>query len=312
MARDIVVLITTGGTIAMRDSGGGAMPTVGGRALLGETPRDLEGVEIEVEEFSNIPSSHFTVEQLWKLQERVVDHLERDYVRGVVVTQGTDTLEETAYLLDYTVASPKAVVVTGAMRTGSEEGYEGKRNLWDAVRVAVEPESNQRGTMVVMNDEIHAARYVTKTMSHNPATFQSPGWGPMGRLFGEKIVWGWKLERDVLPVTNVNPDVQLLSVAVGANDLLLRHLIEQRVSGIVIEAFGAGRVPPTWMEPIYAAVQAGIAVVIASRTDNGYTLDNYGYPGAYRGLAEAGVGFAEGLSGVKARIRLMCMLGAMQ
>jgi L-asparaginase len=312
MARNVVVVITTGGTIAMRDGGAGAVPSVGGSDLLGPAPPGMEGVEIQVEEFSNIPSSHFTVEQLWNLQKTVVDRLERLYVRGVVVTHGTDTLEETAYLLDYTVPSNKAVVLTGAMRTGSELGYEGRRNLWDAVRVAAAPESDGRGTMVVMNDEIHAARYVTKTMSHNPATFQSPGWGPMGRRFGEKIVWAWKLERDHLPVRHLNPNVHLLSLGIGANEMLLRHLVERRVSGIVIDAFGAGRVPPWWMQPIREAVQAGIAVVVASRAHNGFTHDGYGYPGAYRELEEAGVVFAEGLSATKARIRLMCALGAVR
>lgn len=310
MARNIVVVITTGGTIAMRDSGDGAVPDVRGHDLLGDKPADLENIEVQVEEFANIPSSHFTVEQLWNLQKTVVDRLERLYVRGVVVTHGTDTLEETAYLLDYTVPSSKAVVLTGAMRTGSEQGYDGVRNLWDAIRVAADPASDGRGAMVVLNDEVHAARYATKTMSHNPATFQSPGWGPMARLFDGKTVWAWKLERDSLPVRGLNPNVHLLSLAAGANEMLLRHLIERRVSGIVIEAFGAGRVPPWWLPPIREAAQQGIAVVIASRAESGFTRDSYGYPGAYNDLEEAGVIFAEGLSAVKARIRLMCALGA--
>lgn len=308
--RNIITVITTGGTIAMRDSGSGAVPTLKGSDLLKTVPPDLAGVEIQVEEFSSQPSSHFTVEQLWSLQKTVSDRLDRLYVRGVVVTHGTDTMEETAYLLDSTLPVDKAVVLTGAMRTSSDEGYEGIQNLWNAIRVALDSDSDKRGTMIVMNDEIHAARYATKTMSHNVATFQSPGWGPMGRLFGSKILWGWKLERDYFPVRSLNPNVHLLKLTIGASELLLRHLIDQRVRGIVIEGLGAARVPPWWRPLIQEAVQKGIAIVIASRTATGYTQDDYGYPGAFRDLEQMGVIFAEGLSGPKARIRLMCVLGA--
>jgi L-asparaginase len=312
MAKDVIVVITTGGTIAMRDEGEGAVPAVGGADLLGAAPPDLSQVEIQVEEFSNLPSTHLTLAQMWNLQKTVSDRLDRLYVRGVVVTHGTDTLEESAYLLDYSVPVDKAIVLTGAMRTGSDLGYDGLQNLWSAIRVALDPAARGRGTMVVLNDEIHAARYVTKLTSHNPAAFGSPGWGPMGRLYGDRIVWGWQLERDYLPVRNINPDVHLLTLAAGANEGLLKVLIERRVSGIVIEAFGGGRVPPWWMQPIRDAVQAGIAVVIATRPVAGYTRDAYGYPGGYRDLEESGVIFAEGLTGPKARIRLMCALGAVQ
>lgn len=308
--RNIITVITTGGTIAMRDRGAGAAPKLKANHLLKNMPSDLAGIEIQVEEFSSLPSAHFTVEQLWSLQKTVLDRLDRLYVRGVVVTHGTDTMEETAYLLDSTLPVDKAVVLTGAMRTASDEGYEGRQNLWNAIRVALDPQSDKRGTMIAMNDEIHAARYATKTMTHNVATFQSPGWGPMGRLFGSKILWGWTLERDYLPVRALNPNVYLLKVTVGASEMLLRHLIDQRVRGIVIETLGATRVPPWWRPLIQEAVQKGIAIVIASRTATGYTQDDYGYAGAFRDLEQMGVIFAEGLSGPKARIRLMCVLGA--
>lgn len=309
--RNVVTVISTGGTISMVDKGAGAVPSLQARELLGDVPADLQEIEIQIEHFATIPSSHMTLEQLWSLQKTVSDRLDRLYVRGVVVTCGTDTMEEIAYLLDYTIPVDKSIVVTGAMRTASEEGYEGKRNLWNAIRVALQPEADERGTMVVTNDEIHAARYVTKTMSHNVGTFQSPGWGAMGHLFGSKIIWGWKLERDMLPVRKLNTNVHLLTLTIGASETILRHLIDQRVSGIVIEAFGAARVPDWWVPVIKEAVQKGIYIVMASRSLHGYTHDNYGFAGAYRDLEQIGVIFAEGLSGAKARIRLMCALGAM-
>ncbi|MCZ7573122.1 MAG: asparaginase [Ardenticatenaceae bacterium] len=311
MARDKVVVITTGGTIAMRDEGEGAVPAIAGKGLVRDLPSDVAALgDIEVEEFSNLPSAHLTVDQLWNLQKTVVDRLERLYVRGVVVTHGTDTMEETAYLLDLTVPVSRPIVLTGAMRTAGEPGYDGRANLLAAIRVAFDPNASERGTMIVMNDEIHAARYATKAHTSSPAAFQSPGWGPMGRVYTDEIQWGWDIKREVFPVRQIEPNVHLIVLTVGANESILRYLIERRVRGVVIETLGGGRVPPWWVAPIKAAVAAGIAVVVTSRTGAGRTVDRYGYPGAYRDLEEAGVIFAGELNGPKARIKLMAALGA--
>lgn len=312
MARNKVVIITTGGTIAMRDEGAGAQPALSGQELVDRLPDFGDDVEIEVEVFSNVPSSHLTTKQLWQLQKTVSDRLERLYVRGVVVTHGTDTMEETAYLLDYTIPSDRAIVVTGAMYHAGDAGYDGIRNLANAVRVARSPEADERGAMVVMDDEIHAARYVTKFKSHGADAFQSPGVGPMGRIIEENIHWNWTLERDLLPVRNVEQDIYLIKATVGMPATLLRHLLDERVRGIVIEGFGGGRVPPWWMEPIRDATDAGIVVVIASRSPVARSGDSYNYPGSYRDLEEAGVVFAEGVSGPKARIKLMAALGGVK
>lgn len=309
MARNKVVVITTGGTIAMRDDGAGAQPALSGTDLVEQLPQFDTDIEIEHEVFSNIPSSHLTTKQLWQLQKTVSDRVERLYVRGAVITHGTDTLEETAYLLDYTIPSDRAIVVTGAMHHANQVGYDGLHNLASAIRVAVSPEADERGTMVVLNGEIHAARYVTKFKSHGVDAFQSPGYGPMGRIIDDKIHWNWNLDRDVLPVRALESDVHLLTATVGMPNSLLRHLIDKRVRGIVIEGFGGGRVPPWWMEPIREAAEAGVVVVVATRSVVGQSGDSYNYPGSYRDLEEAGVVFAEGISGPKARIKLMAALG---
>lgn len=309
--RNKIVIISTGGTIAMQDSGEGALPALSGEELAARLPDWGEGVEIEVETFSNIPSGHLTLEQLWQLQKVVAERLERLYVRGVVVTHGTDTMEETAYLLDLTIPSNKAVVLTGAMLHASEPGYDGIRNLTDAVRVALDPQSDNRGAMVVMNGEIHAARYVTKMKSHGVDAFASPGRGPMGRVIEGHIHWYWSLEREALPVKRLVPNVHLIKATLGMPDTLLRLLIEQNVAGIVIEGFGGGRVPPWWMDAIREARAKGILVAIAGRVPVAHSMDAYGYPGAYRDLEEAGVLFAEGLNGPKARLKLMAILGGL-
>ena len=310
MAKAKIAVITTGGTIAMRDEGRGGVPALGPDELLAHLPPDLqEATQLQVEAFSNLPSSHFTVANLWQLRKAVQDRLERLAVRGAVVTHGTDTLEETAYLLDLTVPGERPVVMTGAMYRADEPGYEGFRNLADAVRVALDPEARGRGTMIVMNGEIHAARYAMKVKSHGPDAFASPGCGPMGRIVDGKVHWHWRVEREVLSVRELEPDVHLIKAAVGMPDTLLRLLVQQRPRGIVIEGFGGGRVPPGWMGAIREAVQQGTAVVVASRCPIGYTGDEYGYAGACRDLEATGAVLAAGLSGVNARIKLMVALG---
>ncbi|MDQ7028975.1 MAG: asparaginase [Ardenticatenia bacterium] len=310
MAKVKIAVITTGGTIAMRDEGRGGVPALGPEELLACLPADLrEAARVDVEAFSNVPSNHLTLNQMWQLRKAVVDRLGRLYVCGAVVTHGTDTMEETAYLLDLTVPSERPVVLTGAMCRADEEGYDGVRNVVDAFRVALDPGARGRGTMIVMNGEIHAARYAVKVKSHGLDAFASPGRGPMGRVVGGQVYWYWHVERDMLPVREIEPDVHLIKATVGAPDTLLRLLVQQRPRGIVIEGFGGGRVPPGWMEPIREAVSQGTVVVVASRCPVGHTGDEYGYPGACRDLERAGVVLAGELSGLKARLKLMVALG---
>jgi L-asparaginase len=305
-----VVVLTTGGTIAMRydAAAGGAIPTLGAGAL---TAALLPGLPaLRAEELVNLPSSHFTLETLCAIRERVAALVAESGVDGVVLTHGTDTLEETAYLLDLTVAGDKPIVLTGAMRAASDVGYEGLANLQAAVRVAAAPRAQGLGTVVVLNDEIHAARYVTKTHTLNPATFQSPGWGPVGRVEGDAVIVVRRPERQVLPWRGLEPKVGLLKLAVGLEADPLEDALARGVRGVVIEALGGGRVPPWWLPALEQARGQGVAVVIASRCPAGRVWDGYGYPGAYHTLMDMGCLFAEGLNGPKARIKLMVVLAA--
>ena len=231
---------------------------------------------------------------------------------GIVVTHGTDTLEETAYLLDLTVPGEKPVALTGAMRTASDVGYEGYANLLAGVRVAAAPQARGLGAVVVFNDEIHAARCVTKMHTLSPATFQSPGWGPVGRVEGNRVIVERRPERRVLPWRGLEPNVPLLKLTVGMETDLLEDALARDVRGVVIEALGGGRVPVWWLPAVGRARERGVTVVIASRCPSGRVWDAYGYPGAYRTLAGLGCLFAEGLNGQKARIKLMVVLAAAQ
>ena len=307
-----IAILTTGGTIAMQydAEAGGAIPILGADELTAVLPSGLP--QLEVEEVVRMPSSHFRLDTLCAIRERVAELVAEPDVGGVVITHGTDTLEETAYLLDLTVPGEKPVVLTGAMRAASDVGYEGQANLLAAVRVAAAPQTRGLGAVVVFNDEIHAARYVTKMHTLSTATFQSPGWGPLGRMEGNAVIVERRPERHVLPWRGLEPNVVLLKLAVGMEADLLESALARPVRGVVIEALGGGRVPPWWLPAIERAQAQGVSVVIASRCPSGRVWDAYGYPGAYHSLADLGCLFAEGLNGQKARIKLMVVLAAAQ
>jgi L-asparaginase len=166
--------------------------------------------------------------------------------------------------------------------------------------------------VVVLNDEIHAARYVTKMHTLSPATFQSPGWGAVGRIEGDAVIVDHRPERRTLTWHGMEPRVLLIKCTVGADADMLEDTLARGTRGVVIEALGGGRVAPWWLPVIERAQGAGVAVVIASRCPSGRVWDRYGYPGAYRTLADLGCLFANGLNGQKARIKLMVVLAVAQ
>ena len=305
-----VAVLTTGGTIAMQHDAdaGGAVPKLGAGDFAATLPAGMPA--LRTEEAAHLPSSHFTLETLATIRQRVLTLTEEPDARGVVVTHGTDTLEETAYLLDLTVPGDKPLVVTGAMRTASDVGYDGYANLAAAVRVAAAPQARGVGCVVVLNDEIHAARSVSKMHTLSLSTFQSPGWGPIGRVEGDRVVIGCLPERRVLDWCGLEKAVVLLKLTVGASPTLLADSLARGARGVVIEGLGGGRIPPWWQPVIEKARSQGVSVVIASRCPSGRVWDAYGYPGACHTWAEMGCLFADGLNGQKARIKLMLVLAA--
>jgi L-asparaginase len=305
-----IAVLTTGGTVAMRydPEAGGPVPLLGPEELAASLPPDAP--ELALESICNLPSSHFTVETLWRIRERAAALVADPQVDGVVITHGTDTLEETAYLLDLTVPGDTVIVVTGAMRSASDPGYEGPANLWASIRVAASSQARGLGTVVVLNDEIHAARFVTKVDTLSTATFQSPGWGPLGRVEGDRVHIPWRLEREVIPCPRLEGRVALIKLGVGMPADPLEDALRRDVRGVVLEGLGGGRIPPWWLPTIEQAVARGVTVVVASRCPTGRVWDGYGYEGAHRTLRELGCLFSPHLNGQKARIRLMVVLGS--
>lgn len=304
-----VTVVTTGGTIASRvDETGAAVPLVSGDELIDLVPGLRALADVRVEPFKQVASWNLDVDALLSLSELVAGAAAG--ADGVVVTHGTDTLEETAWLLDLTVATDRPVVVAGAMRNNSELGADGPRNLRDAVRVAADPTAAGRGVLVVFNEQIHAARDVTKTHSSNLASFQSPWTGPVGAVDGAAVRFtrrgraAGKLTPASLPT-----DVHLVKTTIGADDRLVRACLEMGASGLVVEGTGLGHVPGMWVPALRDAAAAGTPVVLTSRTFAGDLGAVYGGPGGGRELAAAGV-IPSPLSGQKARLQLMVALGA--
>lgn len=305
-----VAVMTTGGTISTRDvDGRGARPFLRGEDLLKEIPGLAEVAEVETVELAFVPGAHMTLSTMRQMSERARQMLARPEVAGLVITHGTDTLEESAYLLHLTVDSDKPVVFTGAMRNSSQVGFDGYRNLYDAVRVAASDAARGLGTLVVLNEEIHSARWVTKTNGQKEDTYQSPATGPLGVVYGDgPHMFMQPLSRSVLPPI-LEGKVDLVRLCVDGDDKFIRCAADAGSRGLVLEVFGGGRVNPPLLPAIDSALAGGMTVVATTRCITGNMWDMYGYEGAFRDLQRRGVVFAHDLPGHKARLKLMLALG---
>lgn len=307
-----VIVVTTGGSIAFkRNTATGALVPVDGEDAIAQLSNS--GIEVEFNEFSSLPGSHFTPMQGLELARQVDSLLHHDAVSGVVVTHGTDTLEETAYLLDLTVHHEKPVVVTGATRPATMPGYDGLHNLASAIRVAAAAETRETGVLVAFAGQIFAASDVQKVSAHSVDAFTAPGSGPLGWIVADRIWMRHRpAQRMFIPCAHLEERVDLITPGQGSDDRMIRHAIADRVAGIVIEAFGSGRLPPWWLPAIQEATAQRIMVAIAPYAGSGALHDEYGYVGSYHDLERLGVLFAHYLNGRKARIKLMLALGAVR
>lgn len=311
MAKPRVLLLATGGTISMQvdRERGGAVPKLSGREILDAVPGAEEVADVEVREFGSLPGPHVTIERMWEMRAAVLAALDEGY-DGVVVTHGTDTIEETAYLLDRSIASGHPVVITGAMRNSSELSWDGPANLMAAIEVAAAPEAGGRGTMVVMDDEIVQGAEVVKTHTEAAGTFRSPNWGPLGVTDKGRVLF-YRESRRKPPLTPSAPatPVDLVKIVAGADSRLLEASLQSGAQGIVLEALGRGNVPPEVMPGMQRWADAGRPMVITSRSLRGRVLDTYAYPGGGHMLREMGAIFADHMTGQQARIELMLAIG---
>ena len=295
-----VHLIGTGGTIS-----GGAGGPLNAADLRAALPGLASVASVTTEDFVRIGSFRMHPQLQFRLAERVAEvFTERPQLAGIVVTHGTDSLEETAFLLDLLLPAGRPVVFAAAQRPPRYSDSDGPRNLLDAIRVASTRGSRDLGVLVVLNGQIHAAREVEKTHSIALHAFASPDTGPVGTVDeGEVLLFSTPRRRVHLPAESVEPRVELVRLTAGGGAAAVRGAAEAGARGIVVEVFGRGNAPPPVAEAVDAAIQRGAVVVFTTRTGGGRVV-----------LSDAqrarGVVSGEDLDGLKARILLVAALGA--
>jgi L-asparaginase len=303
--------IFTGGTISMKVDKrlSAAIPAMSSEEIMSMVTNIDQIAEIEIVPFARIPGPHMTPELMLELSKVVQSTIQREDISGVIITHGTDSLEETAYFLDLNIQCDKPIVVVGSMRNASELGYDGPSNLSSAICTAVADSSKNKGVLVVLNNEVNAASEVTKTHTMSLDTFKSFAFGPLGIVDNNKVIY----YRDKAPTSHILTDsiisnVVLIKTCAGMDDGYIKYCLSQNVKGIVIEAMGRGNVPPEMMPGIREAISYNIPVIIVSRCPMGRVLDSYGYDGGGKMIRNAGAIFAGDLNGQKARIKLMLAL----
>lgn len=302
-----VAVFSLGGTIAMTaHTNGGATPTLSADDLIAAVPGLADtGISVEVNNFRQLPGASLGFSDLLELAAAI----EQLPVDGVVVTQGTDTIEETSYLLDLVTTGTKPIVVTGAMRNASMAGADGPANVLAAIRVAASTEARGQGCMVVLGEEIHAARWVRKTHATSPTAFTSYP-GPIGYVAEDRVRFmtrpGDSPKIDLRQATGT-ARTAVVTVGLGDDGTVLRA-IGDHVDGLVVAAFGAGHVPMACVD-VLTDLAKGMPVILATRTGTGPVLRHtYGFPGSESDLLARGLISAGPLDPIKARILLQLLL----
>jgi L-asparaginase len=310
--RKKVQLVFTGGTISMQIDPvvGAAIPVLSGEQILTNVPGLDEIADFGITNFARLPGPHMTPRMMLSLAEEVKKALYDDGICGAVITHGTDTLEETAYCLDLLIDSPKPVAVVGAMRSSSELGWDGPPNLISAVRAVTCEDARGLGVLVVFNDEINAASEVTKIHTEALGTFQSPDFGQLGIVDRDRVlILRRPAFHEHIETDNLDDHVDIIKMAAGVDDRLIRYAVDSGARGLVIEALGRGNIPNLALPGIEYAINHFLPVVIVSRCLRGRVLDTYGYAGGGHELRQMGAILGGYLSGQKARIKLMLALG---
>lgn len=310
-----LAIAALGGTVSMqsRTPGEGVVPSVTGETLRDSVPELAKLAQVTVETLGLLPSASLDFEFLLSVLSWAKLQIAQGAV-GVVITQGTDTLEEAAAFFDYLWDHDEPLVLTGAMRSAADPGADGPANLLDACRVALAANSRRRGVQVVMNGQIHAASSVRKIDSLALQAFSSPIVGPAGMLVENSVRYlRQPTQRKTLPLPqHTAHKIALLEATLSADDLLLSNLLALGYDGLVIAGFGAGHVPGNWAQVI-ETIAGKIPVIIATRTGSGSTAQStYGFVGGEMDLIRKGASMAGFLCPRKARILLWLLVGCEQ
>lgn len=303
-----ILVLHTGGTISMQADQNGAVESSPINPMT-QVTSPLENIEVVSVDFLNLPSPHIQIDHMMMIYKKIRE--EAFHFDGFVITHGTDTLEETAYFLDTMSIPQKPIVMTGAMRSSNELGSDGIYNYRTALRVAADEKSADKGVLVVMNDEIHAAKYVTKTHTTNVSTFQTPTHGPLGLVTKREILFFKAADKRVrFDLQAINGVVPIIKSYADMDTILLDALVEAPISGLVIEALGAGNLPPASISAIKKLINKQLPIVLVSRCFNGIAEPVYAYDGGGIQLEELGILFVKELNPQKARIKLLIAVNA--
>jgi L-asparaginase len=314
----IVAVLSTGGTIASKQnpSKGGYEAVLTGKDLVAAVPAIQKVARVRVEQISNISSSDMNPEIWMRLAGRVIDLLSMPDLAGVVITHGTNTLEETAYFLDLVVTGSKPVILVGAQRPASDSDSDGPRNLLDAIRVCVSPDASNNGVLVVMNGQINPARDVTKSNTSQVETFRSLEFGQIGLVDVDGVrFYRAPLRRQTIPITAETHlgRVEIILNYAGADGLLIRSLLGTEmqaggIDGLVIAGLGLGCVSSAMFDALQEARAKDIAVVISTRVPTGRIFSLSAMKGCALTLKQIGCVLADNLSPQKARVLLLLAL----
>jgi L-asparaginase len=315
----MIHLLFTGGTISMqRDpSAGGNLPAHGGEQLV-EFTQGLEQISpYRIEDWARVPAGHLGPDRLWKLRQRVHEIAQAEEVRGIVVTHGTDILEESAYLLDRTLSSGVPVAMTGAMRTSSDSGWDGPENLLSAAAVAADPRSAGLGVVVVFHGKVFAGSAAVKVHATDPDAFDAPHAHPLARVERGAVIYEGQPGRVTAAsfrapkLSELHARVALVPMVVGDQGELL-DLARPAHDGVVVVGFGSGNVPPGAVPAIARWLDQGKPVVLASRCHWGQVTPMYAFEGGGSQLVTMGVIPAGPRTPSQARMELMISLSAGQ
>ncbi|HEY8196205.1 MAG TPA: asparaginase [Gemmatimonadales bacterium] len=314
----MIHLLFTGGTISMqRDpAAGGNVPAHGGEALVGFAGGLDRISPYRIENWAKLPACHLGPDRLWALRERVRQIAESGEVQGIVVAHGTDTLEETAYLLDRTLEMKVPVAITGAMRTSSDDGWDGPQNLLDAAAVAAADESAGRGVMVVFNGKVFAGRSAVKTHTTDLDAFTAPHGGVLGSVEHGRVVFqagqrgsGAAGQLDRLNPAELSARIALVPMVVGDDGGML-DLARPAHDGVVVVAFGSGNIPPGALPAMARWIEDGKPVVLGTRCPTGVVSPLYAFEGGGARLVAMGAIPAGPRALSQARMELMIALSA--
>lgn len=309
-----VSLITTGGTIASKEISKGLLNS---GAMTGEELAELcnlpEDIEVKIVDVMQKPSMHIDFDQMLKIRSEILIELNDPTVCGIVVTHGTDSLEETAYFLDLTINDPRPIVVTGSQRAPQDIGTDVYSNLRNSVYVAVNEELKNSGVVVVFNERIYSAKYVKKVHASNIQGFESFGYGYLGIIDNNIVsIYQKPILKDSYQIKKQIPRVDIIKCYTGADGVFVEAATRAGAKGIVLEGVGRGQVSPYMMDAIKKAIAAEVIVIVTTSAEEGKVYPAYGYLGSAYDLEQNGVLLGEDYDSKKARIKLAVLLASVE